>query len=72
MNPPKVITTEDGLDIIVSEPAWYCKVISEGEHGEYTRIVFRKSNGNNPLRIKDITGIDFGDLDQPLGIDYKQ
>ena len=66
---PEVITTPDGLDIIIDSDSWRTETFTEGDK---THIKFRKSNGKNPLRIKDITGIDFGALDQPLGIDYKK
>ena len=69
MAKPTIIEYEDGLDIIVDGDitSWHSEVTAQGEA---TYIKFRKSKGKSPLSIGDITGVNFGDLDKPLGIDY--
>jgi len=72
MNKPQIIEHEDGFDIVLDGhvTAWHSEVMAVGEG--ITHIKFRKANGKNPLRIKDITGVDIGQLDAPLGIDYQE
>lgn len=66
---PEIITCDDGLDIVIENDYWHTETFTKDNK---TVIKFRKSNGKNPLSIKDITGIDFGQFDKPLGIDYSK
>lgn len=66
---PKIVSTVDGFELVLDGgiTSWCYNVHGEGQE---TRIKFKKSNGDNPLRIKDIAKLDLGDLDKPLGINY--
>ena len=72
MTKPQIIEHEDGFDIVLDSnvTAWHSEVVAVGK--DMTHIKFRKANGKNPLRIKDITGVDIGQLDAPLGINYEE
>ena len=64
---PKVVRNHDGFDIVVDKDSWVCHTVYEDGK---CYIQFRHSNGENPLSIGDISGIDFGILDGPVGVQY--
>jgi hypothetical protein len=68
----QVQESEDGLDIITDDESWFTNtnkpvmIEAHAENDGKIHIKYRKSNGKNPLRIKDITGVDLGEVDQTL------